>query len=349
MTAGQVRQEEARQAASEEQSRQREELSAEFAAVRSELEAALQGAQEDGQRLLGEKEAAVAEAGERLDQLRAQERKAAPLLKDLKRQVASEKKRGDRLQEKCQELLSEVNRLSPGFEVVRKKDCLEVEGGGSGGRGHNGDSGSTVSGEWVLPRGQTPAEEAGSTCSTGDIEVENQELIARLTSLQSENFQLREQVGMLEESGAGMAQQIVSKTDIIRHYVRDRAPSASSLEAEAASKSLKRLLDGLKVRLSLRTGDGGDDHCDISLQIDLSAPDIRETNRALQVMLEESLTKNIQLQNVAFLSFVVTAQSLSNSTISGHGPTFTRSCATLGAQVIHDSHNLFLSVSHSHS
>ncbi|XP_065715677.1 GRIP1-associated protein 1 [Patagioenas fasciata] len=200
------------------------------------------------------------------DGQRILEKKGSAALKDLKRQLQLERRRGDRLQERLQELLA-----SP-----RPRAGLEELGldGGSPGRGPGGDSsslsslgrdgsapGSTKSGSGSPGGGSGGGVPAGGGLSPAEVA----ELFQRLAQSQQERWLLEEKVRHLEVSSASMAEDLCRKSAIIQSFVRD-----SRLEA-AGPPGLPR-----------RGGGPGEEG-------------LREMNKKLQNMLEEQLTKNLHL------------------------------------------------------
>ncbi|KAM9207958.1 LOW QUALITY PROTEIN: GRIP1-associated protein 1 [Leptosomus discolor] len=203
------------------------------------------------------------------DGQRILEKKGSAALKDLKRQLQLERRRGDRLQERLQELLAPA-RARPGLEE------LGLEGGSPPGRGPGGDSssvsslgrdgsapGSTKSGSGSPGGGSSSG---GGVPSGGGLSpAEVAELFQRLAQSQQERWLLEEKVRHLEVSSASMAEDLCRKSAIIQSFVRD-----SRLEAAAPPGAPRR---------GAGPGEEG----------------LRAMNKKLQNLLEEQLTKNLHL------------------------------------------------------
>ncbi|XP_069739291.1 GRIP1-associated protein 1, partial [Phaenicophaeus curvirostris] len=196
-----------------------------------ELQAALAEAEQQRERLESEGRALRQELKDVRDGQRILEKKGSAALKDLKRQLQLERRRGDRLQERLQELLA-PNRNRTGLEE------LGLEGGDSSSLsslGRDGSapgstksgSGSPGGGSGGAPAGLSPAEVA--------------ELFQRLAQSQQERWLLEEKVRHLEVSSASMAEDLCRKSAIIQSFVRD-----SRLEAAAPPAAPRRGEDGLR-------------------------------------------------------------------------------------------------------
>ncbi|XP_053908197.1 GRIP1-associated protein 1-like isoform X2 [Cuculus canorus] len=196
-----------------------------------ELQATLDEAERQRQWLEGEGSALRQELKDVRDGQRILEKKGSAALKDLKRQLQLERRRGDRMQERLQELLA-PNRNRSGLEE------LGLEGGDSSSLsslGRDGSapgstksgSGSPGGGSGGAPAGLSPAEVA--------------ELFQRLAQSQQERWLLEEKVRHLELSGASMADDLCRKSAIIQSFVRD-----TRLEAAAPPAAPRRGEEGLR-------------------------------------------------------------------------------------------------------
>uniref|UniRef100_A0A915L8G3 GRIP1-associated protein 1 n=1 Tax=Romanomermis culicivorax TaxID=13658 RepID=A0A915L8G3_ROMCU len=234
---------------------------------------------------------------DKMDQLIMLDRKHGHIVKDLKRQIQSEKKRADRLQERIQEILSELSRnRSPGLEDIKfyQENVKETR--------TNGDTGSVCS--WTVVGGNHSKEhdrhsnvgDNDSESSVTIVESDDNDLIGRIAQLQRQNFELSEKVHILEESSSAMADDLVRKAAVIEQLLKEKpiinmSASTSSTPTNltmttatgATNSPEHRLPQSLKKMFDL-------------VKIDQSAGDIRDMNKRLQLLLEETLTKNMHLQ-----------------------------------------------------
>uniref|UniRef100_A0A158P5Y4 MIP-T3_C domain-containing protein n=1 Tax=Angiostrongylus cantonensis TaxID=6313 RepID=A0A158P5Y4_ANGCA len=114
-----------------------------------------------------------------------------------------------------------------------------------------------------------------SVSSASALESDNVELINRLTSLQKTHAD----VNTLESENARLCREIEEKSEIIEHWIRKK-PLKFGTGFESPRKS-----EGV-LRKFISTTLTGDD----------ASNDIKEMNKKLQRMLEETLSKNIILQ-----------------------------------------------------
>nr|XP_041567840.1 GRIP1-associated protein 1 [Taeniopygia guttata] len=200
------------------------------------------------------------------DGQRILEKKGSAALKDLRRQLQLERRRGERLQERLQELLV-PSRTRSGLEE------LGLDGGSSPGRGPGGDSssvsslgrdgsapGSTKSGSGSPGGGSAGGVPAGGGLSPAEVA----ELFQRLAQSQQERWLLEEKVRHLEVSSASMAEDLCRKSAIIQSFVRDSRTEVAGPARRGAGPG---------------PGEEG----------------LREMNKKLQNLLEEQLTKNLHL------------------------------------------------------
>uniref|UniRef100_A0A914X3P9 Uncharacterized protein n=1 Tax=Plectus sambesii TaxID=2011161 RepID=A0A914X3P9_9BILA len=230
------------------------------------------------------------EVKDKTEEIKLSEKKQTHVIKDLRRQLAAETKKADKLAEKAhQDGAAQGGRDkrngSPGsFEEVKASDIVDV-------RRPPAHDASSVS-SWGLVTGTNgrcesdrqsnhTADGDESVSSVHQLESENADLIGRLACSQKERYDLVERVHHLEQANASMAKEIVEKATLIETYIRDRpgafnSSGASETTGSPSHTGFKKMLDMVK--------------------IDQSAGDIREMNRRLQRMLEETLTKNMHLQ-----------------------------------------------------
>jgi chromosome segregation ATPase len=213
------------------------------------------------------------------DDRKIHEMKGAAMIKDLKKQVQSERHRADNLQERLQRFLSESPQALQAVEELFHPPDVNK-------RHKTGEDGSSVS-SWSLVGGAVTGGGGGSrdgSCISQTPEEdgwmvlrqENNELLRRMTELQQQAWTLEEKVVQLESTNASMVDDLLNKTAIIEHYMMDSKPDQASFSSATQEKNkLRRMLDFVK--------DNGDEN-------------LRDINRKLQRILEETLIKNMQLQ-----------------------------------------------------
>ncbi|KAJ8047571.1 GRIP1-associated protein 1 [Holothuria leucospilota] len=238
------------------------------------------------------------------------DKKLAAKMKDLQRQMKQEKKRADKLQERLQEIIThgipatgglEQLLMPPNYEDRQKHDSSSI-------------SSSLGTGTWTKDASDhSPIQEKSSSSSpsvpAASLSEETTELISRLTELQQENWALEEKVRHLEESNSCMAEDLLKKSAIIETHVMERKlvdpakSSSSSVEKKSgAAASLSKLKDFM-------TAPGGD------------YDGMKDMNQKLQIMLEETLTKNMHLQqDIEMLSSEVVRLSKMVGSSSGSSP-----------------------------
>ncbi|CAH1784285.1 unnamed protein product, partial [Owenia fusiformis] len=212
------------------------------------------------------------EIKDQIDDKKIHEKKGASMTKDLKRQIQSERKRADKLQERLQEALSVDSKSRQSVEeLLHPSDSIE--------RFH-GDGSSLSSFSMSLSgTGRDTGEAINSPMSdpgapSMSLVQENTDLLNRLTQMQQEKWELEERINHLEESSAGMADELLKKQALMQHYAMEtRTDHIASPQTE--KMSIKRVLDFVK---------------------DKGEESQRDLNRKLQRMLEETLTKNMHLE-----------------------------------------------------
>jgi polyhydroxyalkanoate synthesis regulator phasin len=118
---------------------------------------------------------------------------------------------------------------------------------------------------------QTPEEDVAYQ----ELRVENDELLRRVAELQQHIWMLEEKVSHLETSNGAMADDLLTKTAIIEHYVMETKSDRVVSSPLTEKLTLKRVVDFVK--------DKGDEN-------------LKDINRKLQRVLEETLTKNMHMQ-----------------------------------------------------
>uniref|UniRef100_H2ZJH6 GRIP1-associated protein 1 n=1 Tax=Ciona savignyi TaxID=51511 RepID=H2ZJH6_CIOSA len=218
------------------------------------------------------------------------EKKGHQALKDLKRQLVIEKKRSEKLQEKIKDISSSNSNLDELLQVVDLNDRVATG---------EDSSVSSFSFRDLISSKPNPSDsgsQAGSSfppsipvATVSVSKAESRDLLARLTAMQQEKWNLEEKVQHLEESAGAMADELVEKTKLLQQYVhhtRSDVHKTRSSNEELASRTF-----GNRVR-SMITG-----------QEETDVTNVRELNRKLTRMLEEEMTKNMALkQDLAHLS-----------------------------------------------
>lgn len=208
-----------------------------------------------------------------VDEKKIHEKKGLTMLKDLKRQLHAERKRAEKLQDKLQQTLTESQQgktMEDMFGPFDGDSSLREDRSSvsswSVGASLSKDM-SNTSGPQSPDRLQSPL---------GEFEQEHNDLVSRLAELQQEKWNMEEKVSHLEMSTAAMAEDLISKTKIIEHYVMDSRSDPKPHSGNHEDKlTLKKVLDMVNK---------SDEH------------GLKEMNRKLQRMLEETLTKNMHLQ-----------------------------------------------------
>uniref|UniRef100_A0A8C4ZE33 GRIP1 associated protein 1 n=1 Tax=Gadus morhua TaxID=8049 RepID=A0A8C4ZE33_GADMO len=194
------------------------------------------------------------------------EKKGGAALKDLKRQLQSERKRADKLQERLQEILTN-SKTRTGLEELVLSEISSPSR-----TQQTGDSSSVSSFSYrdmmKEATGGSPPPPQGSA-DLSDEEVG--ELFQRLALVQQDKWMLEEKVKHLEVSCSSMAEDIRRKSAIIETYRGGLG---------------ERMGLGAVLRDLVKPGD----------------ENLREMNKKLQNMLEEQLTKNMHLQKLVLFN-----------------------------------------------
>ncbi|KAF8781715.1 GRIP1-associated protein 1 like protein [Argiope bruennichi] len=212
-----------------------------------------------------------------VDDRKIQEKKGYAMVKDLKRQLQVERNRAEKLQERLQEVLNEQNRSvdeilqsSAGFEKP-KGDASSIS------------SWSYVSGGTAERENKDVTQQSDTSSGGHDspnrisptlLESETNNLLAKVAQLQQKNWVLEEKVNHLEMSNEALVDDVLKKTALIQFYCMEGRSDPHS-SAAPDKLSIKRIVDFIK--------DRGDEN-------------LKEINRRMQRMLEETLTKNMHLQ-----------------------------------------------------
>ncbi|RWS07133.1 GRIP1-associated protein 1-like protein [Dinothrombium tinctorium] len=226
-----------------------------------------------------------------IEERKIHEKKGLMMVKELKRQLHSERKRAEKLQEKLQEALNEKSISAVTVDIHNKSQ--------------NGNDSSSV-GSWSFMSSKENVE-APSVHSSSDskqaspvrsfeeissasvvangsqLEQENAQLVSRITELQQEKWTLEERINQLEMNYAKLTVELNEKKQLIDYYcIEGRCDFNPHPTSNMEKLTVKRVFDFIKAK-------GDETQKDI--------------NRRLLRMLEETLTKNMHLeQNLEMLS-----------------------------------------------
>ncbi|GFN77409.1 grip1-associated protein 1 [Plakobranchus ocellatus] len=224
------------------------------------------------------------------DKKKIHEKKGMVMMKDLKRQLHAERRRAEKLQTKLQEVLSEGQgrNMDDLFQSPdSEKNFGENSSVSSWGAGASGVGKDSIA-SWP----QSPL--SGNTSQLSDVSVgdEYSDLLRRVGALQQEKWALEEKVNHLETSNACMADDLLNKASIIEHYVMESRSGpkpghiASPHGTHHHSERDRDEKSGLQKVIDLVNNKTGASSNSIN----------SDMNRKLQAMLEETLTKNMHLQ-----------------------------------------------------
>jgi len=206
------------------------------------------------------------------------EKKGHALVKDLKRQLQSEKKRNEKLQEKMKECLNETssNISDPSRELEVDRSSISSWSLMSG----NNDRETSTPAISPLPTSstdQSPDEPSSAVIQ----QQENEVLMARLAIAQEQKWTLEERLSMLETSSSAMADDLVRKTALIQHYCMEKGDSGgrrTSMSPLTSDNKMRNMIDKI-----------------VHAESHAAEAHAKEVHR-MQAMLEETLTKNMHLQ-----------------------------------------------------
>ncbi|XP_029635246.1 GRIP1-associated protein 1 [Octopus sinensis] len=203
-----------------------------------------------------------------VDEKKIHEKKGLTMLKDLKRQLHTERKRAEKLQERLQEILTDPKNRQGVDDLFKPADI--------GDKAESSSVSSWSAGASGIGNKDSPQSPNRTGTPPSDFESEHDELVNRLAASQQQKWTLEEKVQHLEESNAAMCEDLLQKSAIIEYYVMDGRTDglASHHKSTEEKSSLKKVLE------LVNRGD----------------VNMKEMNRKLQRMLEETLTKNMHLQ-----------------------------------------------------
>ncbi|CAD6190761.1 unnamed protein product [Caenorhabditis auriculariae] len=122
-----------------------------------------------------------------------------------------------------------------------------------------------------------------SVSSFSAIESENVELITRLATLQRLHSENVDRLLFLESENSRLKREVEEKGELIENWIRDRPVGFGNTPNSTPGATPQRQEGGFRRLLNVTLGNEG-------------TSDVREMNKKLQRMLEETLSKNIILQ-----------------------------------------------------
>merc|ERR1719507_2582528 len=243
------------------------------------------------------------EARDGVEEKKIGERKSVAMVKDLKRQLQAERRKAEKLQERLQEWAEAETNVSehttPGSGAGHLDPDRSSISSWSLMTGQGGDQGLTSSSSPLPSSTPSPPGEVATGSNTrmavekenGTLEKDNQALVERVAGLQQENWALEEKLVMLEQSGAAMADELVIKSELVKQYCMtgqqgkrggmgtSNSNSSSPVQPERSVSHAGRLM---KEKLDRLVNKENQQH-------------VQEVS-SMQAMLEETLTKNLHLQ-----------------------------------------------------
>lgn len=211
-------------------------------------------------------------AKDSVDDRKIQEKKGVAMVKDLKRQLQVERNRAEKLQERLQEVLNEQNRSVE--EILQTSNSDKPKGDASSISSWSYVSADKEHKENLQSDTSSGGHESPNRVSPVLLESETSNLLGKIAQLQQKNWTLEEKVNHLEMSNEALVDDVLKKTALIQFYCME-GRSDPHVSAGQDKLTIKRIVDFIK--------DRGDEN-------------LREINRRMQRMLEETLTKNMHLQ-----------------------------------------------------
>jgi len=218
------------------------------------------------------------EARDGVEERKISEKKGHAMVKDLKRQLQAERRRTEQLQERLREWAETCSNVSDPPPAPLESDRSSIS------------SWSLMSGQGEGPSSSSPIPSTPSPEDTPSttLEKENEALMGRVAGLQQEKWALEERLVMLEQSGAAMAEELVTKSELVRQYcVGERRRVSSGERRVGGHHSTVQQVDS-PIRKLMK------EKLDRLVKPD-SVQHAKEVS-SMQGMLEETLTKNLHLQ-----------------------------------------------------
>eukprot|EP00095_Tigriopus_kingsejongensis_P012284 maker-scaffold324_size206069-snap-gene-1.28 protein:Tk12284 transcript:maker-scaffold324_size206069-snap-gene-1.28-mRNA-1 annotation:"grip1-associated protein 1 isoform x2" len=218
------------------------------------------------------------------------EKKGSGLLKDLKRQLLNEKQRNEKLQEKMQEVftdpqpaisMSAMHReVDPDRTSISSWSMMSGQDGTSTPQPGVTSPVSNASTNGESAARESPPRAVGISPVNRTLTTDSEIYLGKIQNLQEERLVLEEKNHMLQASAAAMADDLVRKSAIIQYYCMEGRISVPTTPTtvpnnEKLKNNMKKMMNRLLV------------HPDAEIQADM---------QRMQNMLEETLTKNMQLQ-----------------------------------------------------
>uniref|UniRef100_A0A0N5ARU8 Uncharacterized protein n=1 Tax=Syphacia muris TaxID=451379 RepID=A0A0N5ARU8_9BILA len=206
-------------------------------------------------------------------------KKQSSLVRELRRQVQQEKKRADQAEKQLEEFLGSGRHY-------RISGVPPIASDHSRNDGRSGVEGSSSVCSWTFGiendrRSTHTFDGDESSCSASVLESDNIELISKLAQLQKKHSEIVDKLNVLEEENSVLRKEVAEKSEVIAEWIRTRpCGDSTTLPSSSSGIRIRRVLD--------------------MVRIDDSAADIRDMNRKLQRMLEETLSKNLSLQKLIF-------------------------------------------------
>jgi len=233
------------------------------------------------------------------DDKRAHERKGTAFMKDLQKQLTAERKKNELLQQRLTELL-------PGDRSALDELFFAPKTDGSRQGGDTSSVSSFGGGTSYMDRVSVNSTQMNAS----SLEIENRELAKNLDRVKNECAVLKERVQHLESSSSSMA------NDLIQRYSQDRRSSTTNSNSQNATPppSRRRQPSGDRrehniIKIGTLLGSLGG-HRTQSINDETK---IRNLQRAL----EETITKNLHLQNdLEAMSLLLQQQSSSSASSS---------------------------------
>ncbi|KAL3982990.1 Trafficking protein Mon1 family protein [Acanthocheilonema viteae] len=207
-------------------------------------------------------------------------KKQSSMVKELRRQVQSEKKRA----EQAEKHLDDVLGMGDANVYTHNSARIRVAGSPSTLSDRfkiKGDGESSIC-SWAFvaepDRNSFHNFDEESSYSASILEADNAELISRLAVLQKKHAETIDRLNVIEEENTLLRKEVDEKSEVIAQWIRTLPDTNHSQQVVNSSP-------GLRFRRMLEM-----------VRMDESAADIRDMNRRLQRMLEETLSKNLVLQ-----------------------------------------------------
>lgn len=197
------------------------------------------------------------------------DKKGQALIKDLKKQLLSEQQRNDKLSDKMKELQFSSE---PASTLSSGDNFTETD--------RTSNSSWSIYSEKNNDHSPSPTPQDQTDSSSNAVEDEKSK---RITWLTDEKSLLEQRLQMLENSAAAMADDLVKKSNIIQFYCMEGKQDHVKKEASASSTPSEKMRS-VKKRL------------DLLVNPDQVEAQQKEELQRMQRMLEETLTKNMHLQ-----------------------------------------------------